>query len=237
MLEVAATVLGKPGFIYPTVLWDEKEVVLVDTGFPGQVGAIKAALDEAGLTGRRLTRIIITHQDIDHVGGLPDLLRESADGLEVLCHEEERPYLVREREPAKLAKLEANRDSLPEPMKQIYQGMKRFYGSLRVDIDRTLADGERLPWCGGIQVIFTPGHTPGHICLYHESSKTLVAGDALAVEEGRLVRAAAFTNLDTTQATQSLVKLADYDIQAAICYHGGLYACVANRRIAELAAE
>ncbi len=42
-----------------------------------------------------------------------------------------------------------------------------------------LADGQRLDLAGGVRVIFTPGHTPGHIALYLERSRTLIAGDAL----------------------------------------------------------
>ena len=37
MLEVAVNFRGTPGFIYPTLLWDSSQVILVDTGFPGQL--------------------------------------------------------------------------------------------------------------------------------------------------------------------------------------------------------
>ena len=56
----------------------------------------------------------------------------------------------------------------------------------KVSVDMAVADEEVLPYCGGITVIFTPGHTPGHICLYLNQSKILIAGDALVAVHGEL---------------------------------------------------
>jgi glyoxylase-like metal-dependent hydrolase (beta-lactamase superfamily II) len=92
-----------------------------------------------------------------------------------------------------------------------------------------------LPYCGGITVINTPGHTPGHISLYHKPSKTLIAGDAMIVADGRLLGPNPQYTLDMKTAIESLKKLMQYDIETVICYHGGLYKDNANRRIAELA--
>ena len=54
-----------------------------------------------------------------------------------------------------------------------------------VGIDEYLEDGSRLELAGGLRVIFTPGHTPGHLSLYLERSKVLIAGDALTAEGGQ----------------------------------------------------
>ncbi|MHB8917725.1 MAG: MBL fold metallo-hydrolase [Desulfocucumaceae bacterium] len=69
-------------------------------------------------------------------------------------------------------------------MKVFYEYLKANYQNLKADVGRTVADEEELPYCGGITVIHTPGHTPGHICLYHKQSRTLIAGDALFAEGG-----------------------------------------------------
>lgn len=86
-------------------------------------------------------------------------------------------------------------------------------------------------------VIETPGHTPGHVCLYHEPSRTLIAGDALTVREGRLYGADPATTLDWTAVQASIAKLTAFDIETVICYHGGLFRGNAMDRLAELAAE
>jgi glyoxylase-like metal-dependent hydrolase (beta-lactamase superfamily II) len=97
-----------------------------------------------------------------------------------------------------------------------------------------LVGGERLPYCGGIKVIHTPGHTVGHICLYLEQSRTLVAGDALAVEGGVLRPSLPALSHDVDQAVASLKQLSSVDIAAIICYHGGLYQDRPNERFAGL---
>ena len=102
-------------------------------------------------------------------------------------------------------------------------------------VDRTLADGEELPHAGGIVVIYTPGHSPGHLCLYHKRSRSLITGDALNVSEGLLAGPNPVHTPDVATALASLKQLAAYDIETVICYHGGVYRGDANRRIAELA--
>ena len=103
-------------------------------------------------------------------------------------------------------------------------------------IQRALVDGEILPLYGGIEVIHTPGHTPGHICLYLKSYRLLIAGDELRLEDGVLVGPVEAHTFDMPQALQSLKKLAAYDIETVICFHGGVYGPDAAGRIAELAA-
>jgi glyoxylase-like metal-dependent hydrolase (beta-lactamase superfamily II) len=64
---------------------------LVDTGLPGQLDAITTVLAEAGVRVADLKRIILTHQDIDHVGSLHDLVQ--ASGARVLAYTVETPYI------------------------------------------------------------------------------------------------------------------------------------------------
>lgn len=102
-------------------------------------------------------------------------------------------------------------------------------------VDTVIHNGEELPYCGGIAVIATPGHTPGHLSLYHRLSKTLIAGDALIVENGELYRPDPTLCFDPDTAVQSLKELTRFEIQRVICFHGGLYEEKVNERIAELA--
>jgi glyoxylase-like metal-dependent hydrolase (beta-lactamase superfamily II) len=91
-----------------------------------------------------------------------------------------------------------------------------------VGVDEHLEDGERLDIAGGIRVIFTPGHTPGHLSLYLERSKVLIAGDALRAERGSLNGPNPSMTLEMGTALQSLRTLADLDIDTIVCYHGGV---------------
>jgi glyoxylase-like metal-dependent hydrolase (beta-lactamase superfamily II) len=103
-----------------------------------------------------------------------------------------------------------------------------------VQVNRVIADGEELPYGGGVTVIRTPGHTLGHICLYHAKSKTLVSGDALNLVDGQLTGPNPLHTHDLPRAVESLKKLAEYDIERVICYHGGVLDGEANVHIARL---
>jgi glyoxylase-like metal-dependent hydrolase (beta-lactamase superfamily II) len=238
-LEISAAIMGKPGTVYPTLIRDGHGAILVDAGYPGQFPQIREAVEKTGLPLSRISKILITHHDLDHTGSLADMLKQLHQRAEVLAHKEEAPFIQAEKPPVKMTQVESLLNTLPEEqsreIKMFYEYIKSNYKNLSARVDRTLADGEELPFGGGITVIHTPGHTPGHICLYHKETKTLISGDALFVEGGLLVPAPPSTNLDPDLAAKSLKKLTRYDIATVICYHGGRYGDDVNRRIAELA--
>lgn len=239
MLELPARLIDGPGMLYPTLLWDRQDVVLVDAGLPGMAPQFLKAMAQAKVPFEKLTRIIITHHDLDHIGSLGELQRAVPQRVEVLAHAGEVPYIQGELRPIKMtpemmAQMEERMKSLPEEQGQAMRAMFESVKNQKVTVDRALDDGAALPYCGGIQVIHTPGRTPGHICLYLPVSKTLVAGDALFVEGGNLVPAPAFINADTSMALASLKKLTRCDISNVIAYHGGLFQNNPNRRLAEI---
>jgi len=237
-LDLEMDLFGAPSWVHPTLLWDEADAVLIDAGYYGQLPRLQAEMERVGVPLDRLTRLIVTHQDIDHIGGIAPLLEVSGP-VEVLASEAERPYVVGEKRivkipPERVALLSERLSHLPEEERE--QTIEAFTNP-RPRVDRTVSDGERLPYCGGIVAVYTPGHTPGHMSLYLESSKVLVAGDALNLVEGRLVGPNQQLTPDLGQATASLKRLAPYDIETVVCYHGGVYSGEANARIAELAVE
>jgi len=199
---------------------------LVDTGLPGQQEAIASALAEANIRVQDLKRIILTHQDIDHVGSLHDLAH--ASGARVLAHATEAPYIDGSLQP---------RFARPDVLAQrpeLRPVAERFRPS---PIDEQLQDGTRLDLAGGVRVIFSPGHTPGHICLYLERTKTLITGDALTANEGRLYGPNVSATPDIPTARQSVQKLAELDVQAIVCYHGGVVSEEANEQIRRVVQE
>ncbi len=235
MLEVPTKIMGMASIIHPTLIWDKNSLILVDTGFPGQLHQIHEAFEKEGIPFSKLKMIILTHQDIDHIGSISDILKEMPGRVEVLAHEEEKEYINGKKKPVKLARLEDRLEHLPDNMKIIYKNLKAGFESSRVNVDKTLIDGQELSYCGGITVIYTPGHTPGHICLYLKQYKILIAGDILHVKEGLLAKADQDINFDNELNMKSMKKLMKYDIETVICYHGGIYKGDVKKRIAELA--
>jgi glyoxylase-like metal-dependent hydrolase (beta-lactamase superfamily II) len=237
VLELQMELLGTPSSVHPTLAWDGQDAVLFDAGFPGQLEQLREAVEQVGVPFAAITRLIVTHQDIDHIGGVAAVIAAAPQRVEVLAHEADRPYITGERpllkaSPERLRQMSERLSSLPEERRR---ALLDAFRNVSARVDRTVVDGERLPYCGGIVVIHTPGHTPGHISLYLEQTKTLVAGDALNVADGRLVGPNPQVAEDPGRALASLAKLAGYEIETVICYHGGPFTGGANARIAELA--
>jgi glyoxylase-like metal-dependent hydrolase (beta-lactamase superfamily II) len=232
MLQIEIEAYGNRAVFNPALIWDEDSAILVDTGMPGQLEAIRSAMDAAGVSFDQLTAVILTHQDLDHIGSLPDILREANGHVEVYAHEKDKPFIegtlpLLKTDPERMDK-EAW-ESLPEPARALYANPPK------ANVDKTVSDGQELPFCGGIRIIYTPGHTPGHISLYVERSKTLIAGDSMLCINGTLSRPAQQHTPDMETALKSLGKYLDYDIDAAICYHGGLSEKLVNEQIQKLA--
>ncbi|EOO20854.1 MULTISPECIES: MBL fold metallo-hydrolase [Bacillus cereus group] len=199
--------------IHPILLWDDEMAVLIDTGFPGQIEDIRVEMDKVGVSFDKLKVVILTHQDIDHIGSLPELLHNCGSNIRVYAHELDKPYIEGELPLLKDAQVQ-------NPPKG--------------KVDDTLVEGQELPYCGGILIIHTPGHTPGHISLYLRQSKTLIAGDSMYSVNGILGGIHAPTTLDIKEAQNSLKKYLNLEIDSVVCYHGGLSKGNINAQIQEL---
>jgi glyoxylase-like metal-dependent hydrolase (beta-lactamase superfamily II) len=197
MIELKKVRNGVELVFRPTVIWDEKDVILIDTGYPGHLKDIQNGLEELSIG--KITKVIITHQDHDHLGSLHEIIENAESKIEVFSHALTKPYIEGE-EP--LTKLKC---TVP-----------------KVAVTHTIEDGDVLPFCGGLRVIFTPGHTPDHISLYHQESKTLITGDALTAIDGKIGQPNPQYTLDMEGAFQSINKFLDLEIQRAFCFHGGI---------------
>ncbi|EJV72678.1 hydrolase [Bacillus mycoides] len=199
--------------IHPILLWDDEMVVLIDTGFPGQIEDIQVEMERVGVSFDKLKVVILTHQDIDHIGSLPELLQNRGSNIKVYAHELDKPYIEGDLPLLKDGNVE---------------------NSPKGKVSDTVIDGQELPYCGGILILHTPGHTPGHISLYLKQSKTLIAGDSMYSVNGMLGGIHAPTTLDVQEAQQSLKKYLNLDIESVVCYHGGLSKGNINAQIQKL---
>jgi glyoxylase-like metal-dependent hydrolase (beta-lactamase superfamily II) len=210
-----------------TLIVDEHDDnTLVDAGLPDQMEAISAALVEAGIGVGDLRRIIFTHQDLDHVGSGAALVRQS--GARVLAHSADAPYIE-----GSLRLLKPSPEML-EQRPQMREVLERLEP---VGIDEYVEDGTRLDLAGGTKVISTPGHTPGHISLYLERSKVLIAGDALRAERGSLNGPNPSMTLEMRTAIQSIRRLVDLEIDTIVCYHGGVVSEDVNGQLRRVVQE
>ena len=207
---------GRPGA-------GDRDWVLIDAGIPGQVGAITAAAARRFGPGARPSAIILTHGHFDHVGSLA-ALAELWD-VPVFAHELELPYLT-------------GRSPYPAPDATVGGGLLALFSWMfprgPVDLgDRVHAlpaDGS-VPSLPGWRWVHTPGHTAGHVALFRDSDRTLIAGDAfvttkqesaLAVIEQRqeIHGPPAYYTSDWAAARRSVEALSALNPEVAATGHG-----------------
>ncbi|MDQ3029533.1 MAG: MBL fold metallo-hydrolase, partial [Actinomycetota bacterium] len=144
---------------------DDGSLTLVDAGLKSAPKAVLKALEQLGKAPGDVQRILLTHAHLDHAGGLAGVQQATAG--RVLSHDAEAEYL---------------RTGNPPPSESTLGRLVRKMpgsGFSRVDVDETFADGATLPVAGGLTVVHTPGHSPGHCSFLHPSTGVLITGDAV----------------------------------------------------------
>lgn len=203
--------------------WDDKHLVLVDAGLPGQATAIADAITTAGFNPKDLTHIIITHQDWDHVGSIPELTK-LATTAKTIAHSQEAPYIDGRKLPIKLAARLEQYNSIPEEHRAAVDNWKTIYQNTPIPINIQVEDKQVLPICGGIEIVHVPGHTPGHIAVYFQQSRIIVCGDAANIKDGTIVGSNPIHTHDMNMADMSLEKIKGYDLSGVVAYHTGFLA-------------
>jgi glyoxylase-like metal-dependent hydrolase (beta-lactamase superfamily II) len=193
-------------------LWEwEQGYTLIDTGFAKDARTIIDALVRHKMALHAVRRIIVTHADPDHSGGLARLKR--ATQARIVCHAVEKQYL----EHPLRRQISAWYMRLP----LLAASVVPSYHSHAVVPDVLVVDGQELP--EGFVVVHTPGHSPGHISLLHRDRRLLIAGDALSHRGSKLrVNTSKFTS-DLPNAQRSIWKLAKRygdDFETVVFGHG-----------------
>ncbi|GEL18060.1 MBL fold metallo-hydrolase [Pseudonocardia asaccharolytica] len=142
-------------------------VTLVDCGLRSAPPRIVAGLAAMGKHPSDVARIVLTHAHPDHAGGAAELARQS--GAPVAVHVDDVPYAVQGRAPRPDQSLRAGRFLARLP----------GGGFPPVPVGEDLTDEQVLDVGGGLRVVATPGHSPGHVSLLHEPTRLLVTGDAI----------------------------------------------------------
>jgi glyoxylase-like metal-dependent hydrolase (beta-lactamase superfamily II) len=209
--------------IYPVILRDDNDVILIDCGYPNFLTLIEESAIKSEIDLSKLTKLIITHHDFDHMGSAADFKRKYPN-VKILSSIIDEKYISGKERSLRLQQAESVYDKLPEEQKEGAMNFQKMLESIEnVEVDMLLKDGDKFDWCGGIEIIETPGHMPGHISIYAKESKTLISGDALVLENDKLAIANPNYTLDMKEAKESVYKLLNYDIDKIVCYHGGIY--------------
>lgn len=188
---------------------DGAKVSLIDTGWPSidWVDKIANYLERLGLTLGHITRILLTHADVDHAGNTAALLAQT-DAI-VYAGEETKVWLTRGESPPHLPRLA-----------QWYVNHFRRYTAVPAAKILTVKDGDTVPVLGGLKVLATPGHTADHIAYYHPPTGVLFAGDALDTRRERLQCSPSMITISISQAQQSARRLLALSATVIACGHG-----------------
>lgn len=156
-------------FVNLYLIQSDDGCVLVDTGLPGTAAFTRSHVERA-LGGGRPDAIVLTHGHFDHAGSAAALA--DAWGVPIYAHPLELPYLT------------GRSDYAPKDpsMGGAIAQLARVFPTSGTDLGgrvRALPEDGSVPGLAAWRWIHTPGHTAGHVSLFRETDRVLIAGDAL----------------------------------------------------------
>jgi len=175
-MKITENVFTVPGVVAnPYILVDPDGLTIIDTGVPRSEKKILEYVAGLGKSASDVKRIILTHSDLDHVGALAAL--HEATGARTYASQIEAGAIAAGR-PSR-----AINPSGFSLRRVLFTLMKPFFKAAPFQVDEILADGQVLPVLGGLQVVDTAGHTPGHISLFAPGAGILFCGDSMVTDE------------------------------------------------------
>lgn len=151
------------------VLRDGREFMMVDTGTVHDRHLLARELARLGLNPARCRGVLLTHAHCDHAGNAASL--RALSGASVGLHSRETAFLQGR----------SYASSVARPASRLAFRLGELFAPVApCPADSLLREGDEVPTPAGTwRVLETPGHTPGHVCLWRERDGVLLSGDAL----------------------------------------------------------
>src|SRR3954447_3977915 len=185
---------------------DDGQVTLVDMGVKQSGTKVMAALASIGSGPSDVTRLLLTHAHPDHAGGAAYVAQQT--GKDFGIHEADADFARQGISPP--------RDQSFLLGRLLARGKNGFPP---VTVGETFTDGQVIPFAGGIHVVHTPGHSPGHVSYLLPEWGVLITGDSIFNVRGLRWPIKAFCT-DFRLTTQTATRLAELDYTTAAFTHG-----------------
>jgi len=173
-------------------LLEDGDLTLIDAGMPLNAPRIRTEIGDAGHAVSDIDRVLITHYDLDHLGGLARLVPDL-----------DAPVYLGEDD---LALLRGGTDPPILHHKGLFHRGLRAVHSLPDSLSyRPVADGDRI---GGFEAFHTPGHNPGHTVYVQEGRDVAFLGDLAWGEDGGLTIPIWLDSYDVAEIKESVRRFA-----------------------------
>jgi glyoxylase-like metal-dependent hydrolase (beta-lactamase superfamily II) len=197
-MQITPTVHRIGRFVNQYLLIDNKNLTLIDAGMRSNAKTILKTIKKLGYEPSDLKQMLITHSDPDHYGAAKDV--QDATGCEIWSTQIEADAMKVGGGSREIA-------ARGWAAKILIRIVGPMMATPAVTVARVISDGDILPLLGGLQVIASPGHTPGHVSFFLPEERILIAGDAILNEKGKPAPTTNNTTGDPVMAIASAKKL------------------------------
>ena len=187
-------------------------LTIIDTGMPFSEKQTLKYIASLGHSPEEIKRTIITHADLDHYGCLAAL--QEASGARTYASQSEAEAMARGG-----SSRPVNR-SIGRFQGFMIRLMGKYLKPTPIQVDEMLTDGQVLPVLGGLQVVETPGHSPGHLSFFVPSLRVLFCGDSMKSNDKGLRASRSRNNWNQSLAEASVRKQAALGVQIVCPGHG-----------------
>ena len=218
--------------VHPVIIFNDLELILCDTGYPNQLLQIEEELNKNNFSIKDITKIVITHHDHDHIGSLKSIKDKNND-LKIISSEIEAEYIIGAKPSLRLMQIQEKIKTLTGKEKEFGLMFSNYLKTIEnYPVDKFVKNGEYIT--DDLKVIFTHGHSPGHISLLLENHNLLIAGDALIIENDKFINQEELV-FDTKNFLESIKIIKEINnVDKIICYHGGVVDTDINNKLNEL---
>ena len=220
-MEIVQGVHLIPSRISRIYLVEDVSLTLIDAGLPWDVRSVFRYVESIGRRPEEIENILMTHNHPDHTSGAYAIAKRT--GAKIIAHEDDtRTHHSQGRYLGYMGVF--NAVDVPLPFLR------------RTAVSQVVSDGEVLTIAGGIEVVHTPGHTPGSACYLLSERGVAFTGDTAFSNGNTVSRSLPFPGYDRETYRKSLDKLAEMEFDVMCGGHGAPLVGNASEKLRQLIA-